>query len=43
MCPLTFLVNIIGGKGAISNINYYHHYFPGSLIYLSTDGVCYRL
>ena len=28
-CPLTFfkaLLNIIGGKGAISNINYYHYY-----------------
>ena len=28
-CPLTFfkaLLNIIGGKGAISNINYYNYY-----------------
>ena len=29
-CPLTFLkalLNIIGGKGAISNINYYYYYY----------------
>ena len=29
-CPLTFfkvLLNIIGGKGAISNIKYYYYYY----------------
>ena len=29
-CPMTLfkaLLNIIGGKGAISNINYYYYYY----------------
>ena len=29
-CPLTFskaLLNIIGGKGAISNINHYYYFY----------------
>ena len=34
ICLLTFfkaLLNIIGGKGAISNINYYHLYINNDL------------
>ena len=45
-CPLTFfkaLLNIIGGKGAISNINY-HYYSIIIIIFeniIGSDDICH--
>ena len=41
ICPMTILYkafeNIMGGKGAILNINYhYHYYFISGILYLYT-------